>query len=131
VRVKDARAYGSELGFTMNGDLDLAARKVDLGGTIVPAYTINSLLGYIPVLGQLLVGEKGSGIFAAKYSIDGSLDGPNISVNPVATLTPGFLRGIFGVPGGLSDHVEEGEWADAEVPPQDIAPAAGDSGLRN
>ncbi len=131
VRVKDARAYGSELGFTLNGDLDLAARKVDLGGTIVPAYTINSLLGYIPVLGQLLVGEKGSGIFAAKYSIDGSLDGPNITVNPVATLTPGFLRGIFGVPGGLSDHVEEGEWADAEVPPQDIAPAAGDSGLRN
>ena len=97
VRVKNARAVGSELGLTLNGTVDLAASNADLHGTIVPAYTINSLLGNIPILGEIFVGEKGSGVFAARYAIKGSLDDPKVTVDPLAALTPGFLRNIFGI----------------------------------
>ena len=27
----------------------------------------------------------------------GSLDDPTVRINPLATLTPGFLRGVFGI----------------------------------
>ena len=64
---------------------------------MVPAYTLNSLIGKIPLIGPLIVGEKGSGMFAATYSVSGSLNRPDLSVNPLAALTPGFLRGLFSI----------------------------------
>ena len=53
-------------------------------------------IGRIPVIGDLLVGEEGSGIFAATYRLKGPLDDPDVSVNPLAALAPGFLRNLFG-----------------------------------
>ena len=71
---------------------------VDIRGTVVPAYALNSVLGHIPVLGDLLTGgEKGGGVFAANYSMSGTIDEPKILVNPLSALTPGFLRKVFGV----------------------------------
>ena len=66
-------------------------------GTIVPAYVFNSLLGRIPILGRLFSPEQGGGLFAATYRMRGPLADPSVSVNPLAALTPGFLRGIFGI----------------------------------
>jgi len=34
-------------------------------------------------------------MFAATYRATGSLGDPHISVNPLAALAPGFLRGMF------------------------------------
>jgi hypothetical protein len=36
-------------------------------------------------------------VFAASYALHGPLADPNVSVNPLAALTPGFLRGLFGL----------------------------------
>jgi hypothetical protein len=93
----DARAYSASLGMTAKGRIDLTRNTVDLEGTIVPAYFFNSLLGGIPFVGRLFSPERGGGLFAATYGVKGSLDDPTISVNPLAALTPGFLRGLFGV----------------------------------
>ena len=92
----DARAYSSSLGLTAKGRIDLARNVCDVQGTIVPAYFFNSLLGGIPLVGKLLVPEKGGGVFAATYSLSGKCDDPGVGVNPLAALTPGFLRGLFG-----------------------------------
>ena len=93
----DARAYSASLGVTVKGRLELSANQADLQGTIVPAYFFNTLLGGLPVVGKLFSPEKGGGVFAATYSVQGRLDDPKISVNPLAALTPGFLRGVFGI----------------------------------
>ncbi len=91
--IDKARAAGSELGLTAAGTLDLDRNTVKVSGTIVPAYTLNSVLGKIPLLGTLLTGgEEGSGVFAATYHLDGRLDDPAVKVNPLAALAPGFLR---------------------------------------
>lgn len=92
-----ARAYGPSLGLTTTGKVDFDTDTVDLQGTIVPAYAFNSILGNIPVIGDLLQGGKGRGIFAATYRATGPLEEPNIFVNPLAALAPGFLRGLFDV----------------------------------
>ena len=90
------RAFSASLGITARGTIDLIKRSADVTGTIVPAYFFNQLPGWIPVLGKLFSPEKGGGVFAARYSVRGKLDNPKIGVNPLAALTPGFLRGIFG-----------------------------------
>jgi hypothetical protein len=95
LKIMDARAVGSELGITGEGLIDLDAKKVDLDGTVVPAYTINSILGNIPVLGAVFTGSKGSGIFAATYTIKGDFEKIQIDVNPLAALAPGFLRNLI------------------------------------
>jgi len=92
-----ARAYGPSLGLTATGTLDQRLDTIDLKGTIVPAYGINSLLGNIPVIGDLLQGGEGKGLFAATYTATGKLSEPTLSVNPLAALAPGFLRGLFDI----------------------------------
>lgn len=93
----DARAFSPSLGLTAKGSIDLDAETADLSGTIVPAYFFNSLLGNIPLVGRLFSPERGGGVFAAGYTVRGPLDDPDVSVNPLSALTPGFLRGLFGL----------------------------------
>ena len=94
----DLLAHGSALGFTGKGSVDLKKQTIDLQGTVVPAYALNSLLGNIPLLGSILTGpQEGGGVFAANYRMRGALDNPDVTVNPLATLTPGILRNIFNI----------------------------------
>jgi hypothetical protein len=93
--ITEARAVGSELGITATGRIDFGKDAINIDGTIIPAYTINSLLGQIPVIGTILTGEKGGGIFAASYKISGPVEKPKISVNPLSALAPGFLRKLL------------------------------------
>jgi hypothetical protein len=95
--LEDARAFSASLGLTAKGRLDRRRRRLEMEGTIVPAYIFNSLLGYIPLIGRLFSPEQGGGVFAATWRMQGPLDDPQVSVNPLAALTPGFLRGLFGI----------------------------------
>lgn len=109
--ITEARAVGSELGITATGRVDFGKDAIYINGTIIPAYTINSLLGRIPVIGTILTGEKGGGIFAASYKISGPVEKPKISVNPLSALAPGFLRKLLD--GGGSSPTE-GQTPDQE-----------------
>lgn len=95
ISLRNARVSGPALGMTGNGEIRLEDKTLDLDGTLVPAYTANSLLGDIPLIGDIFVGKKGEGIFALSYTVKGSFDQTQIAVNPLSALTPGFLRGIF------------------------------------
>ena len=96
LQLTQARAYSASLGLTAHGSIDLPNNRFDLQGTIVPAYFFNSLLGHIPLIGKYFSPEKGGGVFAAKYELVGPIDNPQVHVNPLSIVTPGFLRGMFG-----------------------------------
>lgn len=89
------RAYGPSLGLTAKGSLDFERDETSIQGTIVPAYTVNRILGEIPLLGPLLTGGEGEGVFAATYKATGPIGEPEVSVNSLAALAPGFLRNLF------------------------------------
>ncbi len=93
--LKDAKTHGPALGITADGSVDLNSSTLNLNGVLVPSYTMNSLLGNVPLIGNLLMGGKGQGIIALNYSVKGNSNDPSISANPLSVLTPGFLRGIF------------------------------------
>ena len=96
LEIKNARAFGSSIGITVEGEVYISEETADFTGTVVPAYTINRVLGNIPILGPLLTGGKNEGIFAANYVVKGRLEDPRVTVNPLSALAPGFLRNLVG-----------------------------------
>jgi hypothetical protein len=123
----DARAFSPSLGVTTKGRIDTRARRLDLEGTVVPAYFFNSLLGNIPLIGRLFSPERGGGVFAATFSARGPMADPQVTVNPLAALTPGFLRGLFGIFDGPSTPTAPGSPGSGPAPPA----AAGTPPLRH
>lgn len=95
IHMKEARMSGPAIGLTASGQIDRAEDLLDIEGTLVPAYTINSFLGQVPVLGPLIVGREGEGVFAITYGVRGKTDDPTVIVNPLSAIAPGFLRRIF------------------------------------
>jgi hypothetical protein len=95
IAVDKGRAYGGAIGLTADGEFNTREGTLHLDGTLVPAYTLNSALGNVPVLGPLLIGQEGSGLFAVNIGIYGQLAEPTISVNPLSVVAPGFLRNLF------------------------------------
>jgi hypothetical protein len=93
--IRDGHAHGSAIGVNASGSFDMPAKMLDLSGTLVPAYTLNSVLGKLPVLGPILLGGKGEGIFGANFKIAGPVSDPTITVNPLSALAPGVLRKLF------------------------------------
>lgn len=102
ISVREVQTSGSAVGLTAEGDIDLEADTLALQGTVVPFSAVNRLLGAIPLVGDLLTGGEGQGLFAATYKVGGKVDAPEIGVNPLAVLAPGFLRNLFflGSPAG-------------------------------
>jgi hypothetical protein len=96
LELTESRAFSASLGLTAHGSVDLPNNRFDIQGTIVPAYFFNALLGDIPLIGRYFSPEKGGGVFAAKYELVGPIDDPQVHVNPLSLITPGFLRGMFG-----------------------------------
>jgi len=97
ITLDNAKTHGDAIGMTIEGTITFPKRTLDLKGTVIPSYTLNSMLGKVPLVGSILTGGKGQGVFAARYSVEGSVKQPDVSVNPLAILTPGFLRGVFDI----------------------------------
>lgn len=104
IKIRDGKTIGPALGITMeDGVVDMENKAMRMKGTVIPSYTLNSVLGKIPLIGEALAGGKGEGIFAATYAMEGTYpDAIDVSVNPLSMLAPGFIRGIFG---GVADTV--------------------------
>ena len=61
----------------------------------MPLFGINSVLGIIPLLGDLLVSKPGEGIIGLSYSVSGDADEPKVTINPLSIMTPGIWRRVF------------------------------------
>ena len=96
VTFTDGRMAGPSLGLTGSGSYNIGRDNLDIDGVVAPSPMLNlSMLGEIPVIGDLLVSRRGEGVFGMTYSINGPAGAPRVGVNPVSALTPGILRRIF------------------------------------
>ena len=93
--IKKSRAYGFSLGFTSVGWIDRSNRTMDIGGSIIPAYTINSIFNDIPIIGEIFSGREDEGIFGVNYRSSGDWEDIDNKINPLSALTTGILRRIF------------------------------------
>ncbi|MFY9288764.1 MAG: AsmA-like C-terminal domain-containing protein, partial [Alphaproteobacteria bacterium] len=100
----DARVSGQSLGLNIEGKVNTETNTANLSGTVVPFSMVNRFLSAIPLIGDMLTGGDGGGVLAVAYTIKGDLSQPDVSVNPVSLLTPGFLRNLFF--GGIDEEEE-------------------------
>ncbi len=127
VDITDARANGPSIGFTMKGQIDQGLERINVDGIIVPMFMLNNLLGKIPILGDILVGGKGEGLFALTYRIEGDAANPEVTVNPMTALAPGIFRNLFeGKKGTVEIPAKTTDQTVSEPPPDKmkLAPAA-------
>ena len=91
---EDARVFGPVLGVRLNGTYNLVDDIIQAKGMVIPAYTLNTFIGNIPVVGKILAGSDGS-VFATNYSITGTTEKPIITINPLSTLAPNSIKELF------------------------------------
>jgi hypothetical protein len=82
-------------GASLRGKVDFRAQVIDVGGTYVGGTGIMQVIASIPVLGPILTGPRGEGVFGITFAIKGTMANPQVVVNPLALLTPGIFREIF------------------------------------
>jgi len=105
-----AKANGPSMGMTLEGQIDTRENKINVNGVVVPAYGLNSLLGKIPLVGNIFSGGDGKGLFGVAYRVKGSTENPEVNVNPLSGLAPGFLRLLFeGKKGDVDDVTDAPE----------------------
>ncbi|PKP70030.1 MAG: hypothetical protein CVT82_08285 [Alphaproteobacteria bacterium HGW-Alphaproteobacteria-4] len=87
ITLTNGAAVGASLGVTGEGTFAPGSGAVDIQGVVTPLYILNSL-------GQI-ISRRGEGFFGITYRLRGTSAAPQITVNPLSLLTPGFLRDIF------------------------------------
>jgi hypothetical protein len=87
VFIRDGYAKGGALGINVWGTTDLDSKAVAFSGTLIPAYSINALFGDVK--------SKGLGLVGIKYHVHGTQAVPEVVVNPLSVVLPGFMKVWF------------------------------------
>jgi hypothetical protein len=115
VAIQDGVIYNPSMGLTAQGAIDFDRNQIDVSGSFVPAYTVNTMLTKIPLVGVLLSGGQNDGVFGVSYRVHGAMSGPTLTVNPLSAIAPGILRRILAAidgtasRGGAIDPAETGD----------------------
>ena len=89
--IDEIYAIGPAISILMSGYIE-SKKLVSLRGTLVPATTLNKVIGSLPLIGNILVGKKtGEGVFGVSFKIKGPPKDLKTTVNPIKTLTPRFI----------------------------------------
>ena len=84
VFIRSGWAKGRALGVNVWGTTDLDRKTLALSGTLIPAYRFNALFGDVKTNGLGLVGIK--------YTVKGGYKLPQVGVNPLSVIMPGFMK---------------------------------------
>ncbi len=110
VTLSEASATGASLGISMDGVFATDTGRMALQGVISPVYLLNGLGSFLT--------RKGEGLLGFNYSLGGTAENPDVSVNPLSALAPGFLRDILRAPAPALPPVEGATAAPVPAAPQ-------------
>ena len=96
IAVRDGLLYGTQIGIKLDGSVDFNRDRLNVVGTFVPAYGVNNLFSQIPLFGPILGGASNEGLFAVNFRASGAISAPQLTINPLSAIAPGFLRNLFG-----------------------------------
>jgi hypothetical protein len=129
--LEEAYVKGPLLGANLRGKVDFRTKRVNFGGTYIPLQGLNGALGGIPVLGQIISGAQGEGIFGMTFAVQGPTSDPQVIVNPLSLVAPGIFREMFQMT--TNDprvQVRGAENAPAWSPPQSVSSSSSSAGSK-
>ncbi len=94
LRLGSVQAWGPVgVNVVKGGWLDFNKGTLGLTGTVIPANTLQGLIGKIPLLGWIW----GDGLISANFTASGSLENPKVGSSKASLFAPLFLKKMFRV----------------------------------
>ncbi len=121
--IQNAVIYNPTMGLTTQGVIDFDRNLIDVSGSFVPAYQVNTMLTKIPLVGLILSGGQHEGVIGVSYRVHGPMGAPVLTINPLSAIAPGILHRILGAVDGTTSH--GGDLPGADDPPTPPAPVQG------
>jgi len=115
--IQNAVIYNPIVGITTQGVVDFEHNDIDVSGSFVPAYQVNTILTQIPLVGVILSGGQHEGVFGVAYRVHGPMTGPTLTVNPLSAMAPGILHRILGAIDGTTTRAVAPEPPEADDTP--------------
>ncbi len=88
----EAFAVSDSLGLIMDGNIDRKEKIIDMKGEISPMHLVNAIIQKLPILGPIIVGGEGEGMFSIDFSMTGSSDNPEVESNPLTIIKPRIIE---------------------------------------
>ena len=88
----EAFAVSDSLGLIMEGQINRKEKNIDMKGEISPMHLVNAIIQRLPILGPIIVGEEGEGMFSIDFTMKGSSENPNVESNPLTIIKPRIIE---------------------------------------
>ncbi len=95
LNLKDAVIRNNIIGLSMEGLLYDKNDRMRINGTFMPANSVNLAVSAIPILGQLFANGRDRALIGITYQLKGARANPELLVNPLSIVTPGFFNKVF------------------------------------
>ena len=93
--IKNGVATNQSFGITLAGSREMGNKIINYTGVLSPMFSLNGIVKKLPLIGNLLGGNEGEGIFGINYFATGTLPDPRVTVNPLSIITPGKFRELL------------------------------------
>ena len=88
----DAFAVSDSIGLVMEGEIQREESIVDMSGEISPIHLVNAIIQNVPIIGPIIIGNEGEGLFSIDFSLTGDVDNPEVSSNPLTIIKPRIIE---------------------------------------
>ena len=97
LRLVDSLMKGSELGIQFDSVIGLDNDYFLTNGSIIPAYTLNTLITKFPIVGDIITaGSPEDGLIGANFKIEKDDNGEmDISYNPISVFLPNIIKNFL------------------------------------
>ena len=76
----------------MEGQIDRKQKLIDMNGEISPMYLVNAIIQNLPVIGPIIIGDEGEGLFSIDFNLTGNVNDPDVESNPLTIIKPRILE---------------------------------------
>ncbi len=96
-KIVDSLLKGSELGIQFDSVIGMNDDYFLMNGSIIPAYTINTLITKFPIVGDIVTaGSPEDGLIGAKFKVE-KVDGEyEVFYNPISVFVPNIIKNFLG-----------------------------------
>ena len=88
----EAFAVSDSLGLVMDGNIDRKKKTIDMKGEISPMHLVNAIIQKLPIIGNILVGDEGEGIFSIDFTLSGDQYDPDVDSVPLSIIKPRIIE---------------------------------------
>ena len=93
----EAFAVSDSLGLVMDRNIDRNKKTIDMKGEISPMHLVNAIIQKLPIIGNILVGDEGEGMFSIDFTLSGDQYDPDVDSVPLSIIFVLLLNFAVGV----------------------------------